>query len=468
MKITPRNLWLLFALAALSFVATLTLPYVGEEGVYTNSAIEMWVSRDFFNTTLYGTPYPRPPLLNWLVIALANVLGWGHMLLASRIVTAAATVATGLLLGWFAERMTRQRAFAALCALIFLTGDALFYRGWLAYADSLFTFFNFAAVALLWLGARERRHRWLWLAVLAATCGYLTKVQTVYILYAVAWLALTADRENRRFLLGWRAILPQATGAGLFVLWNFFFVKGAHVSGTYADIAGKFATVELADYVNQLWSFPVETLLRFAPASLLALYFRLRESRSAIEANSPVAFPLAPLLWITALNYLPYWLGPKTGIRYVMPLYPLASILIACLLWNAGPARIKVAAYWLATAIAFKWVLGLWAFPVYQQKFRGDYAAVAREIVAETQGFPLYASDVSATGLAVVAEINALRYPLAPLHWPPQDPGSSFVLAYTDNPGYGKRFRRFQLGGNELFLMCAGAACKATVQEPRR
>lgn len=456
---TTRNLWLLFWAAALSFVTTLTLPYVGEEGVYTNSAIEMWASGDFFNTTLYGTPYPRPPLLNWLIIAVANVLGWSHMLLASRLVTAAATVATGLLLGWFVARMTRERALAALCALVFLTSDALFYRGWLAYADSVFTFFNLAAVALLWLGVKERRTRWLWLAALAATGGYLAKVQTIYILYGITWLVLLADRENRGFLTRPEAILPQLFAVGLFVLWNILFVKGAHVSGTYVDILGKFRTADLGGYLNQLWWFPVETFLRFVPASLLALYFWLRRSGNKADAGGPAAFPLAPLLLITALNYLPFWLGPKSGIRYVMPLYPFAAILIAHVLWNAGPACRRIAVFWLAAAIVFKWGLGLWGFPAYQQKFRGDYAGTAREIVMQTGGFPLYATDVSATGLAVSAEINVLRHPARPLTWPPGGLQDGFVLSYTENPDYGRKYALFKLGGNELFLMCRGAAC---------
>ena len=35
------RLWLLYALAALSFLTTLHLPYVGEEGVYTITSLEM-------------------------------------------------------------------------------------------------------------------------------------------------------------------------------------------------------------------------------------------------------------------------------------------------------------------------------------------------------------------------------------------------------------------------------------------
>ena len=93
---STRTLWWLFAAAALSLLTTLPLPYVGEEAVYTITSLEMWVNREFFLTTLYGTSYPRPPFLNWLVVPLTNLLGWEYVLQASRLVTAAATIATGV------------------------------------------------------------------------------------------------------------------------------------------------------------------------------------------------------------------------------------------------------------------------------------------------------------------------------------------------------------------------------------
>jgi hypothetical protein len=64
---------------------TLGLPYIGEEAVYTITSLEMRLNHDYFVTTLYGTNYGRPPLLNWLIIPLAEMLGWDRMLLASRL-----------------------------------------------------------------------------------------------------------------------------------------------------------------------------------------------------------------------------------------------------------------------------------------------------------------------------------------------------------------------------------------------
>ena len=40
--VSTRTIWLLFSLAAISFIFTLNLSHIGEEGVYTISSFEMW------------------------------------------------------------------------------------------------------------------------------------------------------------------------------------------------------------------------------------------------------------------------------------------------------------------------------------------------------------------------------------------------------------------------------------------
>lgn len=449
--------WLLL-LAALSFATTLFLPYVGEEAVYTLTSQEMAASRDYFVTTLYGGIYGRPPLLNWLMIPLAELLGWERVLLASRLLAAASTLASALILAWLARRLTRNRNFAMLAALVYLTSDALLYRGWLAYSDPLFSCLVFGAIASAWIGVRERRPGLLALAVLAVSAGALAKVQTAYLFYGVALLALLADREQRRFLLGRSSLALHGAAVAGFLAWHGALSHGTQAATTLFDIGYKFRTADGAAYLAQLGTFPLETLARFLPASAVALYFLLRRRCRPDTA----AFPAAPLRAMLLINYLPYWLAPQSHIRYVMPLYPLFALFIAHLLWQAGKPALRAATYWMAATVALKFALGLWAFPAYQERFRGDYAATARDIVGRTAGFPLYATDVSASGLSVAAHVNTLRRPAPPLRFPPERWESGFVLAYAENPALGQVAHRYALGANDLYLLCRGAACRPT------
>ena len=102
----------------------------------------------------------------------------------------------------------------------------------------------------------------------------------------------------------------------------------------------------------------------------------------------------------------------------------------------------------------------LWVSPTYLREHRGDYASVAAEIETLTAGSPLYANDVSATGLSVVANLDSRRFPGQPVQWPPADGSSGFVIANEQDASVGNVVRKFPLGGRAVYLLCRGAACE--------
>ena len=456
------RLWVLYAIAAASFLSTLRLPYIGEEGVYTITSLEMWARRDFLVPTLYGSVYGRPPLYNWLIIPFANLFGWDHMLVAARLVTACASVLTGLVLAWLASSLTGNRTLAALSALVYLSGDVLFYRGWLAYSDPLFGLFVFTSIACLWVGLHKDRPLLLWPAMAALTCAFLTKVQTAYVFYALSLLVLAARPEHRARLLRPGPIAAHIAGAAAFMAWHYVATGGANLHDTTHHLLHKADTVDLVQYFQQLAMFPLETFARLLPASALAVWFWYRHRRQPeADAAAPDGFPLATLVWMLALNWLPYWLGPRSHIRYILPLYPLFALLLAWLIWRAGAMRVHQAAYWLAAAIALKYIFGLWAFPAHQAKFRGNQIAAAEQIEERAKGFPLYANDDSATGLAVTARIDERRYPGAPLRRPPEEWTEGFVMSYYPDESKGQQVVEIvTLRNDKIYLLCRGQACR--------
>ena len=457
---SPRFWWVGFALAAASFAATLTLPYVGEEGIYTITAMEMKVRGQYVLNTLYGTNHGQPPLLNWLVIPVADVIGWPHVLVASRFVTACATIGTGLVLAWLVAGLTQDARLAAFAALVYLTSDALIYHGWIAYTYPTLAFFTFTAIACLWTSAVRRSMLLGWLAAAAISCGALTKGVSAYAFYGAAGLVLLCRPDLRPFLLRPGVIAPHLLAAMLFVVWHRYLIgSAAQQSMDLSAVAEKVRAFDLGNWLNQLWSFPLETMLRFAPASLLAAYVWLRRRSGGANATS-ITPPVTTAAWIALLGYLPYWLWPDTGARYVMPLYPLAAFVIADALWRQRVVTMRSIARWLFATIAFKYVAVLWAYPAYLREHRGDYAAVAAEIETLTAGSPLYANDVSATGLSVVAHIDSRRFPRQLVQWPPAEWASGFLLANAEDPVASEVVRKFPLGGKVLYLLCRGDACE--------
>jgi len=453
------RLWRLYAIAAATFLPAIAFYYVGEEAIFPISSLEMWYHGEWVEQRFYGASLKHNPLYNWLIIPLAWLAGWEYMLAVARAITIAATAGTGLLLAWLCHTLYRDPAFAAFAALVYLTlADLFFYRGWLAYADPLFAFFVFGAIACLWLACERRSTGLLALAVALLTCAFMTKALTAYVFYGAAALVLLANRSHRSFLLGPASWAAHVAAAALPLAWLYFVPDNSGQGGRmFAEILAKLAPTSWGGYAMKLAAYPVETALGLAPALLVAGYYAWRGGAATGAVRDPHG---RVALGILLLNYLPYWLAPQSSIRYLLPLYPLAGLVLARWLWLAGAPAVAVTQRWLIGAIAAKLVAVLVLFPYYQAQYRGEnYATAARSIVEQTAGYPLYTANDTASGLSVTAEIDVLRLPAPPLTLPPAQWESGFVIAYRPDPGLGQPAAEYRLGGSLLYLLCRGAAC---------
>lgn len=451
----------LVLLAALSYLPTLAFYYVGEEAIFPIVSLEMWHQREWIQQSLFGLNPLHNPLFNWLIIPLAALTGWEYVLPVTRALTVAATLATAATAGWLAWRLLGDRACAWFAALVYLTlADVLLYRGWLAYVDPLFGFFVFGAIATLWVACVERRPALIALAVASLTCAFLSKAFTAYAFYGGAALVLMVTPQSRRVLLSAPSLALHAAAALAPALWLALLpAQSAQGSRMFAEILAKLAPPGPLEYLQQLAGFPAETVLRLSPAILLAAYFAWR---GRIDLRSEFRPHFRTAAWIALIGYLPYWLAPHGAIRYLVPVYPVIALALAMLLWSAGEQAAATTRNWLIGAIALKFVAVVFLFPYYQSHYRGEnYALAARDIIARTAGHPLYTLADTASGLSVAGYVDAWRHPAAPLRWAPERWESGFVLTETVAATAGKIAARYGLGGDELYLLCRGAACQA-------
>lgn len=453
-----RRWWWLYAIAAASFLPALGFYYVGEEAIFPKSALEMWWHGEPLRRLLFGADLQHNPLFTWLIIPLSALAGWEWMLVVTRAITIAATLATGLVVAGLAQALYANRAFSAVAAVTYLTLlDLFLYRGWLAYVDPLFGLLVFSAMAALWLACERRSAAWLLGAVLALTGAFLAKALTAYVFYAGAALVLLL-RGHARFLLGPASLALHALALAIPLLW-FRVVMTSSGQGTrmFSEIVAKLMPERFGDYLLKLVAYPLETLLCLAPAGLLALWLI---ARRRVGARGDRHLLTAALIF--TIGFLPYWLAPHSHVRYLLPLYPLAGLVIARVIWLAGEGALATTRRWLIGLIAVKLAVVLVAFPLYQQHYRGaNYAEAAQAITARTAGFPLYTLNVSASGLSVTAYIDVARLPQQPLAFPPADWKEGFVLAYEPDEKTGTVAEQYRLGGNTLYLLCRGAACTA-------
>lgn len=455
-----RTLQFIFLTAILSFIVTLFLPYVGEEGMYTITSYEMWYHHHFLYPTIFGENYGRPPFLNWLIISLSAVLGWSKMLLASRIITALATLLTSGMLIWVTKHLFKNQQFAFFAGVVYLTGDVLLYHGWLAYSDPLFSLLIFAGIGTLWVASLEKRSGLVWIATICICLAFLTKALTAYIFYFTAFFVFMLLQEQRQFLLKPKNLFAQLF-AVLFPLFWMSITQGNNGVGMVHDIFDKFAVHGFSYYLKQLVSFPLEVFLRFFPVSFLAVYFWYKKRITIKENKSEIIFSL----WlIIILGFIPYWLVPNTEIRYVIPLYPLLALAFARTLWRTSAINLKTTCYWLIATVIFKYIYVVLFMPWYITNYRGNYTEVAREILSNAKDYPLFANDTSAKSLGVIATLDLMRYPAAPLdNSALASQPNYYVIHYQPELSIGKSYKAYSMGPHhQVYLLCHGNACLST------
>lgn len=456
-----RKFWVLYALGAAAFLPAVALRFVGEEPIFPLVSLEMWYYGEWARHLLFGANHQHNSLFNWIIIGLCQLTGWEHMREVARMVTIGATVSSGLVLAWLARRVFRDPVFAAFAAVVYLLfADVALYRGWLAYVDPLFGFLVFSSVAMLWVACREGRYALLALAVFALSASFMAKAFTAYVFYGTAALVLLFDRDSRRFLLSPASIGIHAAGALALALWLGALpaVEGQG-SRMFKEVIEKLIPEGgIGAYLAKFVTYPLETVAKTAPASLIAGYYLFKH-----RENSGIgAEPFRTAALIALLSYAPYWLAPQSHTRYLTPVYPMAAMVFAYWIWRARPGSIAVTLKWFYAFLAFKLVLLLALFPYYQKVYRGEnYEQAAKSILKRTAGHPLYTTNVSASGLNVKVYIDLARLPQQPLALPPPAWESGFVIAYEPDPKVGRVVERYPLAGNVLYLLCRGAACDA-------
>jgi 4-amino-4-deoxy-L-arabinose transferase-like glycosyltransferase len=450
---------LLLLIGALSFLPTLFFYLVGEEGIYVITAMETWQRHTWMQEIMYGVDDMRPPLLNWITMPLAELIGWTHLVFVVRLVSVSATLGTIGWLYWLSRKLFGEKSFALFAALTTLAlADLLLYRGWLSYTDPVFAFFTFGAMATLWVACLEQHRGWLLLSVLLVGCALLTKAFTSYIFYGTAGVVLfVLQRDTRRFFLSPSVWLIFALALIVPVVWFSSIPRSENSAFMFDEIMRKLSVDDVFGYLKHLAEFPLEMFVRLSPAVLLAAYLLLRKRVTTAEI-SPLQLRTAAL--IAGLCFLPYWLSPQNSVRYILPIYPIIALVSARIIWRAGESAQVLALRWFAGIIAFKFLLALVLFPYYQTHYRGEnFEKTADVVIGRTHGFPLYIKDTRSVGLAITAYIDMKRFPQPPLTYPPELFDSGFVLAMDANPLLGEVTEIYPLAADRIFLLCRGAAC---------
>lgn len=322
--------WLICLCATAIHAARLEqLTLRGEETRRALVAREMLASGDWILPTQQGQPFlSRPPLGSWLMAAAALVRGELDIL-AIRLPTVLATLATTILV-YFYARLFLQRFGAIAAALAYTTMIEVMHLGRLAESEAVFTLW-LAAALLAWHGGRTRG----WSAASTWSVGYglaalatLTKGPQGVIFFVLATGAYLAWRRELAAFRGrghWIGVLVFALVYGA---WQLPFLGRVGIEGMRGyltfEMSQRFADRSAPALARHLAVFPLQLFAALLPWSVLLLGFLSKTIRARLGvAREPAVF----LALAVAATFPTVWLPPGGRTRYLMPLFPLVAVL---------------------------------------------------------------------------------------------------------------------------------------------
>jgi 4-amino-4-deoxy-L-arabinose transferase-like glycosyltransferase/tetratricopeptide (TPR) repeat protein len=318
-----------------------TNPLKWEEPRRCLVAMEMIYRGDFVVPRVLGELYlNKPPLHNWALVLFSGVDYSRVGPLSTRLLTLTALAGIALFL-WRLGSGRPGNPPDPLPALIFVTTGTIFQFGRAGEIDIFFCLVTTAALACFELGRRRRAPILQWcLPQVLVAAGVLTKgFAPIFFYPPVLWFAWRR-RGEVRFSAGW--FLLGAVLAGLLVsLWMVPYSELASLGdlqSRWGDEVRILTTAHgPAGLLRHVATYPLLLLGVSLPWSL-ALFgagpAARAGARRSIASEPWLAFAATVVGW----GALVYLLVPGTDGRYLMPLLPFSSALLASLLRGAAPS----------------------------------------------------------------------------------------------------------------------------------
>jgi 4-amino-4-deoxy-L-arabinose transferase-like glycosyltransferase len=427
------------------------MQYVGEESYYTLGAYEIFVTQDWWHQSIFGISWPKTPLYNWLIIAVAQIIGWQHLDIAPRIVSVVASWGSAFVVFVMARRFFSSHEHAPwLAALIYLTmGEIFFWYGWLGYADATFSFFIFSSIACMWIAIEDESFAWLAGSLVLISLAFMIKNISCYALLGAASLVLLHRHRRWQLLKKPWFILPGLLTLTVPWLYQHFALEtGSNITVAIFDALRNFTGYGLLDYLGHWVSYPLLFLARAFPITLLVLWFYWRENQHyTFDSN------LMTLAWILLACLAPFWLSASGTPRYLIPFYGLLALLLTGLVLQLDTKQSKLVLRAMALIIILKIPYSFFVLP-YIKDWRPerDIKAVVEDILQTTEGKTIRTRDDVATGLSIGAYLD-IRLPAEQyIRWYDGKEKQVYILCDTKIPELGEIVKSYRLRGDDVFL----------------
>jgi len=348
MLTSPQHI-LLLAVGLLLLPALLThlglLAFYGDEGIRALVALEMRISGNYITPTMFGEfYYNKPPLYNWLLVAVFNLTGRTDEL-AARLPTVFFLLAYATTVWFFVKKhfpknpspdchpeWSGQDLPTANCQLLIplaliTCGRILFWDSMLALIDTSFSWVIYAMFMVIFTqGEREKYGRLFGLAYLLAAIGFMLKGLPAVVFLGIALMAYFF------WVKKWRPMLSLAHLGGMaifgVVVGSYYLVyaqQNGGVATVFSTLFSESAKRTFVEYgigktVLHLFTFPFEMWYHFLPWTLLVVYLLRKNALQLLRQQRFIAWN--GLVFLTTI--LPYWASVEVYPRYLLMHVPLA------------------------------------------------------------------------------------------------------------------------------------------------
>ncbi len=330
--ILPRHyrtsLIVLLILGFLSLLTGLTsLSFKGEEPLRIMVAYEMFKSGNFFQPTFLGEDYyKKPPMFNWLIIIASYVTGWSE--LTPRFVSIISLILAVLFTFILSYKFFKDINISTLSALIFLScSDVLFWYGYLGEIDMTLTLTVLIMFYLLIVGHIFNKPVFILLSGIVTSLAFLLKGIPAYAFWGLTVISLFIFNRNIHLIKYY--ILTLLISFIIPILWlintqslsNYIYIL---MEQTFSRIDK--GRTSLFDHILHVIEYLVLNIKQLIPHSIfffILLLFYRRLLQDNIDRNIKL------LSLIALINYIPYAISLDSQGRYILPLFPIISVIIA-------------------------------------------------------------------------------------------------------------------------------------------
>ncbi len=313
------------------------MPLYADEGIRATVSMEMILSGDYLQPTLWGEAYYyKTPLYNWILSAFMWLFGYSEFVF--RLPSVLSLFGLTYLIYAFA-RQSLGKTFALYAALAFMLSGRLLTRdSMLGHIDLFFSLITFAQIYAIYFFYKSRS--WLKLFLVSyvlMSLGILMKGLPSIAFQALTLLSWFFVQKELKQLFRWQHLIGII--CAVLIAGSYFFLYSlSGEEGLYIDRLISQSTERtplhhsIYDLLSQLILFPFENLFHLFPSSLFLIFLFKKGILKGLKSEPFIHFTLV----IFVVNLIPYWLSPGYYPRYLFMLYPMPFILTFYVLKTQG------------------------------------------------------------------------------------------------------------------------------------